>query len=61
MTGSTPAGPDECDDYEYDLVHDELGMPAQDHDERDASLVSVELETDESSGDYGYDLAHDGR
>jgi len=55
------SGPDahgnECDDYEYDLVHDEIELPGARQPEP-RGPVSVDVPSDDV-GDYGYDLAHD--
>ena len=49
----------ECDDYEYDLVHDELQVPGQPSGGDDPAPAGVDLATGELGGDYGYDMAHD--
>jgi hypothetical protein len=56
---SEPTAP-ECDDYEYDLAHDEPQLPGARRPE-DERPVRVDVPADEASGDYGYDMAHDVR
>jgi hypothetical protein len=50
-----------CDDYEYDLVHDDLPMPGERPAIGGQRLAEVDVRADEGGGDYGYDLAHDMR
>jgi hypothetical protein len=56
----TEPGAPECDDYEYDLAHDEPQLPGA-RRPADERPVRVDVPADDGSGDYGYDLAHDVR
>jgi hypothetical protein len=49
-------------DLEYDLSHETIAPSDGSNGaetERDEQFIYVATETDDSGGDYGYDMAHD--
>jgi hypothetical protein len=54
-------GPDDPEDYSYDLAHEARAVPAGPADgvEEHHEDTYVATETPDQGGDYSYDLAHD--
>ena len=56
--GGESAAEEPVPDLEYDLAHETSGERAEPAD-RPQERIYVATQTDDSGGDYGYDLAHD--